>query len=236
MTVEEVRVPTLDPATARWLGYGLMVAGSVLPVVSLLARPDLTNEAVTLGAVVVPAALLALVVHAPAAFEVKARRSPARVINFLLILPSASLMVAAVTTPLLVPQVGFLTAAAGAAIGLLIGLWAPRHGASANPVILLLFFALFGGGYGAGAPFLINLRFDRSAGQVYQAPVEARQVIYGRGGPGYSLRLGAWGPVTAARTVGVPRAVYDAMNPGDTACVTLHPGALGMAWYHIARC
>ncbi len=235
MTVE-VSSPGLDAATARWLGYGLMVAGSVLPVVSLLAPPDLTNAAVTLGAIVVPAALLALVVHAPAAFEVKARRSPARVITFLLLLPSASLMVAAFTTPLLVPQAGFLTAAAGAAIGLLIGLWAPRRGASANPIMLLLFFALFGGGYGAGAPFLVNLRFDQSAGQVYQAAVEAHQVIYGRGGPGYSLRLGAWGPVTDARSVGVSRAVYYALNPSDTACVTLHPGALGMAWYHIARC
>jgi hypothetical protein len=234
--MSSVEAPAVDSRPVRWLGYGLMVAGAVLPVVSVLARPDLTNEALTLAAIVVPAAMLALVVHTPAAFEVKARRSPARVINFLLVLPSASLMVAAFTTPLLVPQVGFLTAAAGAAIGLLIWLWAPRRSASANPMILLLFLALFGGGYGAGAPVLVNQRFDRSAGQVYQAPVEARQVTYGRGGPGYSLRLGAWGPLTDARWVGVPRAVHDALNPGDTACVTLHPGALGMAWYRIARC
>jgi hypothetical protein len=220
----------------RWLGYGLMVAGAVLPVASVLARPDLTSEALTLAAIVVPGALLALVAYAPAAFEVKTRRSPARVINFLLVLPSASLMVAAFTTPLLVPQVGFLTAAAGAAIGLLIWLWAPGRGGSANPLILLLFLVLYGGGYGAGAPILVNLRFDRSAGQVYQAPVEGRHVTYGRGGPGYSLRLGAWGPVTDAHSVGVPRAVYFALNPGDTACVRLHPGALGMAWYRIARC
>jgi hypothetical protein len=231
-----VEAPAPDPLPVRWLGYGLMVAGGLLPAAAFLASASQGSEALTLGAVVVPAVLLALVAYAPAAFEVKARRSPARVINFLLIIPPASLMVTAFTTPLLVPQVGFLTAAAGAAIGLLIWLWAPRRGASANPVILLLFLVLYGGGYGAGAPILVNLRFDRSEGHVYQAPVEAHRVTYGRGGPGYSLRLGAWGPVTDVRSVGVPRAVYFALNPGDTACVSLHPGALGMAWYRIARC
>ena len=104
-------------------------------------------------------------------------------------------------------------------------------------MILLLFLVLYGGGYGAGAPILVNLRFDRSEGHVYQAPVEAHRVTYGRGGPGYSLRLGYWGPGDrCALQAGVPRAVYFALNPGDTACVSLHPGALGMAWYRIARC
>jgi hypothetical protein len=190
--MSSVEAPAVDSRPVRWLGYGLMVAGAVLPVVSVLARPDLTNEALTLAAIVVPAAMLALVVHTPAAFEVKARRSPARVINFLLVLPSASLMVAAFTTPLLVPQVGFLTAAAGAAIGLLIWLWAPRRSASANPVAVLgpVRRRLWRRSAGPGQSAFRPIRWPGLSSPGRSAPGDLRP-----GRPGLQSAAGRLGPV-----------------------------------------
>jgi hypothetical protein len=236
MTVEDVSLLTLSPTTTRWLGYGLAVIATPLPFVTFLESVGSAGDLIAAFAVTAPIALMVVVACAPAAFEVKARRSLARAVNFVLLIPAAGLLAAAFTSPLVYPQICFLTSAAGAAVGLLTGLWAPRRDAPVNAPILLLFLALFGAGWGAGAPALANHRFDHSAGQIFQAAVEARNVTYGRGGPGYRLRLGPWGPVTHARYVGVPLVVYEALSPGDTACVTLHPGALAMPWYRIARC
>lgn len=236
MTVEEVSSPTLSPTTVKWLGYGLAVVSAILAFAAFLPPAGLTGDLLAAAAICAPVALMALVAAAPAAFEVKGRRSPAKAVNFILLIPAAGLLAAAFTSPLVYPQICFLIAAAGAAIGLLVGLWAPRREPPANAPILMLFLALFGGGWGGGAPALANRRFDHSVGQIFPAAVEARNVTYGRGGPGYRLRLGPWGPVPDTRYVGVSVATYEALSPGDTACVTLHPGALAMPWYRIARC
>ena len=236
MTVEEVSPPTLNPTTAKWLGYGLAGVSTILAFAAFLPSAGLTGDVLVVAAICAPAALLALVACAPAAFEVRGRRSPAKAVNFILLIPAAGLLGAAFTSPLVYPQICFLIAAAGAAIGLLVGLWAPRREPPANAPILLLFLALFGGGWGCGAPALANRHFDGSAGRIFPAAVEARKVTYGRGGPGYHLQLGPWGPFTEASYVGVTGGVYEALSPGDTACVTLHPGALAMPWYSVARC
>jgi hypothetical protein len=236
MTVEEVSAPTLNPTAAKWLGYGLAVVSTLLTFAAFLAPAGPVGDLLVVLAVGAPVALLTLVASAPTAFEVTGRRSRAKAVNFALLIPPAGLLSAAFTSPLVYPQICFLTAAAGAAIGLLIGLWAPRREAPANVLFLFMFLALSGGCWGGGAPALANRRFDHSVGRIFPAAVEARKVTYGRGGPGYHLQLGPWGPVTEARYVGVPVGVYEALNPGDTACVTLHPGALAMPWYRVTRC
>jgi len=219
-----------------WLGYGLALIGAPLPMVAAIGPPGLGSEALAAAAIAIALVLLALAAWAPTAFEVGSSRSPARVINFVLLIPSASLMVAGFTSPLLAPQIMFLTGAAGSAVALLAGLWAPRVRPPASPGLLLAFLALYGAGCGVGASALINRRFDHSPGQTFQATVEGRRITSGKGGLNYSLRLGPWGPRTGPSFIPVTRAVYDAARPGDVACVSLHPGALGMAWYKAAPC
>lgn len=219
-----------------WLGYGVAVAGTALAVVAAIGPSGPWSELLAMAAIALALVVLGLAASAPAAFEVTSSRSRTRVVNFLLLLPSAGLMVGGFTSPLVYPQVVVLTGAAGCAIAVLAGLWAPRAQPAASPTFFYLFLALYGAGCGVGAPALVNRRFDRSPGQIYQAPVEARRVTGGRGGPSYSLKLGPWGPRTGPSYVPVTRAVYDATQPGDTTCVSLHPGALRMPWYLATRC
>jgi hypothetical protein len=219
-----------------WTGYGLALAGAALAVVAAIGPSGPRSELLAVAAIGVALVVLGLAAFAPAAFEVTSSRSRTRVVNFLLLLPSAGLMVAGFTSPLVYPQVVVLTGAAGCAIAVLSGLWAPRAQPAANPTFFYLFLALYGAGCGVGAPALVNRRFDRSPGQIYQAVVEARRVTGGRGGPSFSLRLGPWGPRTEPSYVPVTRTVYDATQPGDTTCVSLHTGALRMPWYRATRC
>ena len=236
MTVEGVRPQSLGLTEIRWLGYGLAVAGTALGVVAGVGPSGPRNEWQVVAAIAVALIVVGLAAWTPAAFEVTSRRSRTRVINFLLLLPAASLMVGGFTSPLVYPQMVVLTAAAGCAIALLVDLWAPRAQPAANPTVFYLFLVLYGAGCGVGAPALVNRRFDRSPGQIYQAVVEARRVTGGRGGPSYSLKLGPWGPRAGSSYVPVTRAVYDATQPGDTTCVSLHPGALRMPWYLAIHC
>jgi hypothetical protein len=53
---------------------------------------------------------------------------------------------------------------------------------------------------------------------------------------GPTLGLGPWGPVPVPTKVLVAQAVYDAVPDGESVCVTLHGGALGMAWYEVGLC
>lgn len=236
MTVEEVRAPSLGPSGTRWLGYGLAAVGTFMAAVAAIGGAVPKSELLAASAIAISLVVLGLTAWAPTAFEVTSARSRARVINFLLLLPSASLMVAGFTSPLVSPQIVVLTGAAGSALALLIGLWSPRTQPPANRIFFYLFLVLYGAGCGVGAPALINRRFDHSPGQTYQATVEALRFTGGRGGPSYSLQLGPWGPRTGPSSVPVSRAVYNATHVGDTACVSLHPGALGMAWYRATPC
>lgn len=49
--------------------------------------------------------------------------------------------------------------------------------------------------------------------------------------------LEPWGPVAEAASVAAPnQALYDRINPGDTVCVILHPGAFRMRWVEVWGC
>ena len=224
------------PGWVVWTAYGLAMIGTPLPAVAEMGPPGPAMELLALVAIAVALVVLGLVARAPGAFEVKSSRSPTRVTNLFLLIPSAGLMVAGFTSPLVFPQVVLLTGAAGAALALLIGLWTPRASQPTSAAFLYVFLGLYGAGCGIGAPPLVNRRFDHSQGQVFQAVVEGRRITSGKGGLHYNLQIGPWGPRTAPSTVPVSQAVYDATRPGDTACVTLHPGALLMPWYLGGRC
>jgi hypothetical protein len=228
--------PRRRGATLAWCGYGLAVVGAVLPPLAVMGPPGLLTEFLAVAALAIALVVLGLAASAPTAFEVGSSRSSARVINFVLLLPASALMVAGFTSPLVFPPIVLLTGAVGSALALLFGLWAPRARPPTKGSLLLVFLALYGAGCGVGAPALIDRRFDHAPGQAFQAKVEARQVTGGRGGPRYGLRLGPWGPRTGPSYAPVTRAQYDATRPGDVACVTLYPGALGMAWYRATPC
>jgi hypothetical protein len=88
-------------------------------------------------------------------------------------------------------------------------------------------------GYGATA--MIDIQFDTSAGTVFTAPVLGKYAYHGRSSS-YHLNLPPWGPRTQPDSVEVSHSTYDALNEGDTVCMTLHPGVLSLAWYTAGVC
>jgi len=218
-----------------WLGYVLAAVGSLAALALILIHADPESAVLTVIAVAAPLPLLACVALAPAAFEIDSRFGHS--LNLVLIFPVASLLIVTLNTPLARPEVSWVMAGVGTGFALLIGLWAPTRATVAGPRVLLVFLCLFGAGYGWSAPLLADLRFDHAPSQAFQAPVVGRGVSYGgRSRTRYYLRLGPWGPVSRTTTVVVPHATYLALNTGDQACVTLHPGALAMPWFSAAIC
>jgi hypothetical protein len=100
----------------------------------------------------------------------------------------------------------------------------------------ILFLAVYGAGYGFGGLVFADMRFDHGQSQTFQTTVQSRHESHGRGGTGYHLVLAPFGPVTTPASARVSPAAYAALNIGDVACVTLHPGALKMAWYTAGVC
>jgi len=89
--------------------------------------------------------------------------------------------------------------------------------------------------YGYGATAMVDIQFDTSAGTVFAAPVLGKYAYHGRSSS-YHLNLPPWGPRAQPDSVEVSSGTYDALNVGDQVCVTLHPGALNLAWYRAAVC
>ena len=75
---------------------------------------------------------------------------------------------------------------------------------------------------------------DHSRPTVFPVKVLAKSVSSGRNTT-YDLNLPPWGPIEAG-DASVPRAFYDKVAVGETVCVDLYRGALGMRWYEIAHC
>ncbi len=74
---------------------------------------------------------------------------------------------------------------------------------------------------------------DRSKETSHYAEVLAKS--QGRGGE-YHFTIGPWGPVRTTTKVRVSFRGYHATKVGDSACVTLHGGALGVSWYEAGLC
>ena len=89
--------------------------------------------------------------------------------------------------------------------------------------------------YGYGASALGNALLDRHPSTSYTAQVTGKHVTGGRNRTP-ELQLAAWGPKEAGSQVAAPWDVYRSTGIGDTVCVQLHPGALGVPWYRVAKC
>jgi hypothetical protein len=122
-----------------------------------------------------------------------------------------------------------------AAVALLLGVGLVGRRLPGGLLLSVLFWGAFGGGYGYGAAVFADTRFDHNLPQIYPAQVQ-RQYMSHRGGSTRHLVLGPWGPMTGTTDIAVSLSAYDALIPGQTACVTLHPGALRMPWYRAGVC
>jgi hypothetical protein len=125
--------------------------------------------------------------------------------------------------------------AAGAVLVLAIALTDRSLLTRAGRLILALPFAAI---YGLGLVVEANARLDTAAPSVERADIISKIIIDGATPvlPGTLLRLGPWGGQTRARDFGVPRSLWDAVSPGETVCVEVHPGALRFAWLTVAKC
>jgi len=89
--------------------------------------------------------------------------------------------------------------------------------------------------YGYGASALGNSLLDRSTPVSYPTTVSRMFVSSGKHRTP-TLRLAPWGPRTTAEDAAVSWDLYRSTRVGETVCAQLHPGALGVRWFQIAKC
>ena len=89
--------------------------------------------------------------------------------------------------------------------------------------------------YGVGAGLAVNTLQDHSRIDVFGAQILRKQIVRGRSTT-YELTLGPWGPRKKENRVTVRRILYDSLQTGDTVCVGMRMGRLGIQWYTVGRC
>ena len=107
--------------------------------------------------------------------------------------------------------------------------WLQKHHV---PTVLL---AVVCCSYGYGAGMQVNALLDRSTPKNYRVIVTAKHVSHGRS-TSYHLRLAPWGPEVNGQDLMVSRSTYAGIKQGDTVCMVLRSGAMGVAWSKLARC
>jgi hypothetical protein len=107
--------------------------------------------------------------------------------------------------------------------------WLKQHRGTA---VLLM---ILGCGYGYGAGMIINALLDESTPRTYQVLVTAKHISRGRG-TSYHLQLAAWGPKVGGQEVLVSSSRYSVTKVGDTVCMVLKSGALGVPWSALGGC
>lgn len=123
---------------------------------------------------------------------------------------------------------------AGAGVGLAAAVLALMAFAEVKKAGSIIAAGILGAMFGIGAVGEANAIFDASPGQVYQTQITDKYESHGRTSS-YDLVLGPWGPSNGGSET-VSYDVYSQFNVGDTACVSLHTGALHMRWYVMLRC
>jgi hypothetical protein len=220
-------------ARARWTGYALsaiaipLVAGGyVIPdppgivILLLLAMPWVALAADTMG---------------QGLFSVVPARNDAHPSLFLaLLIPGVVLAMRALyDDPMLEWELpigaGLI---AGGVFALVLALADRGVLDSPGKFLVVLPFAI---AYGFGAVAAANAWLDSAPAAVKEVAVMGKHRTYGRHSSFY-LQVEPWGPRTTAQDVSVSFPLYNAALPGGTVCVSLHPGALRMAWFKVARC
>jgi hypothetical protein len=230
MSIVEDAKPSLDPNLIRWGGHGLVVVGVAAGAYAWM-RPGMLSTALAL---VLALASVGIGAAYPQLFEVNYRggRGFNPIVGFaalVLLLLTFSLHLVDARPPWIAAFV------VGAALGA--ATWSAAQAPGlASPIQALLTVAIIGGVYAYAAYAVADVRFDPSPGTAYQAAIVGENTSMSRSSTYYHLSPPPWGPVTAASSVTVSKSVYDALQPGDPICLTLHPGAMGAGWYDVGLC
>ncbi|MET0677130.1 MAG: hypothetical protein ABW175_15135 [Bradyrhizobium sp.] len=99
----------------------------------------------------------------------------------------------------------------------------------------LMIAALLTGAYAFGVLGQLNGLLDHAPQSVLRSRIIDKHLGHSRIAS-YHLTLAPWGPLLDVHEVTVPRDIYDGAEIGDPACIRLHDGALGMAWFTAAAC
>jgi hypothetical protein len=104
-----------------------------------------------------------------------------------------------------------------------------------HPTGLYAISVLLATGYLYGLVVLVNEQFDVWPGRPFAASVLDKAHDRGRY-PSWRVRVSPWGPQLTSDTYRVPPSTYDALRPGQPACIDLHRGALRLRWFKVAPC
>jgi hypothetical protein len=99
----------------------------------------------------------------------------------------------------------------------------------------LLGGVLFALAYGWSAVIIVDRLADSAPAKSFQTEVLEKWTSSGRS-RSWNIKLAAWGPLTTDTTMSIASDAYDRLAIGQTVCVGLHPGALGVRWYALTRC
>ena len=228
--IDNAETGAINSPSIRWTGFGLAGLGMVLALYDVFKPGPLPATCL----LILPLAVLALVLYAPASFETRAR-SGRRVVNGLLILPFIGLLLAIFPRAQVNPWWP-LAPALFAAAAVLATAWKLKDlPGLATPWAMLGFVALCAGIYGYGAVVIADIQFDASPGAVIQVQVLGKHTYSGKSRT-YYLDLPPWGARTQPGAVQVSWPTYQALSVGDNACVLMHPGTLTLPWFTIGVC
>lgn len=216
---------------ARIVGFGFAVGGFVLAILPA----GWGGPLVPIGALACPALAFATLLAFPWAFGVTSR-SGKRTVNFGLAFAVMGLAAAGMASHPMDLQYALPPAGVCAVIAVMLGIGAAAQRLPGDRWSALLFLVLYGAAYGFGAVTYADVRFDQGPGQLFQAQVQGQHLSYGRRSTYYHLTLAPFGSFTQPFDAEVPHNVYSALQPGDAACITIHPGALRMRWYRAGLC
>jgi hypothetical protein len=176
-----------------------------------------------------------IMARSPGLYTLNAPRGSGRPdLTVLVISPGFLLMLRAIMDVQILDWQPLLLRSAVAAAALMGGvLWAvpavrEKPGTGALTLALIL-------AYGYGVCALGDAVLDRSDGSTYTTRVYGKHITSGRNKTPM-MQLGPWGPRAAADEVTVSSDLYRSTSVGDTVCVRLHPGAIGVPWYRVTRC
>jgi hypothetical protein len=176
-----------------------------------------------------------IMARSPGLYTINAPRGSGRPdLTILIILPGLLLMLRALQDVKILDWQRVLPGAVLVSL-ILMGsvLWAVPSAREKRGMVLLTLVLVMAYGYGAVA--LANSMLDHSTGSSYPTAVYGKYVTSGRNRTP-KLQLELWGPRAARDDVTVPWDLYRSTSVGETVCVLLHPGALDVRWYRIAKC
>ena len=91
-------------------------------------------------------------------------------------------------------------------------------------------------GYAFAVLVAVDQRPDLAIPQVVRSQVLDKEHFVDLSGIGHSVKLASWGWTSSDPDVEVGPGVLAQLSSGSKACITLHPGYLGWAWFEVAAC